>query len=1031
VRDLEFRVLGRVEVLRGDVEVTVGRRGMLNLLAALLLSANTVVSADSLAELAWGQDPPRNPRSALHSKIARLRQVLGDRFIETVGEAYRLRADTTQLDLLRFESLVTKSTAANCDEEAAAALDEALALWRGEPLGNVDSPILTGEAAPRLTERFLVVCERWGEVALRLGQTPEVVRRIAPLVDAHPFRESIVRLLMSALYHDDRQADALKVYDLLRHRLRDELGADPSAAVQELHTAILRGIPVGSGSGQPSRTAPRWSGPGPMPGGLVGRDSDATALTGAVRHHPAITVTGPGGVGKTALALEAAANLARESIADVTVAELGTLPAQQAGDPSAVAGVLLAARAMTAAPTEHAEAVLLEALRESSELVVLDNAEHVVTACARLVDLIVRSCPGVRVIITSRRPLGYAGEKVLELAPLSPASAAQLLRLRMADARDVGDAGSTSADDARVTELCRLIEGLPLAVELAAARLRTMSLSELLDRITIRPDLLANAGRPGLPHQYGLTATLRWSYDLLTPSQQLLLGRLGVVAGPFSLQDAERIGGYDPLAEDDVAVLLSGLADNSLVRVIRNDRNFWYRLLVPIREFAVAHGSPVDLDSARARHLRLLCATADRLDRGDDSQRDRIIARLLDGFSEILHALDWALRPGASQGDVEQGVRLLLTTQPVWERRTGGIPIMIAHAIRVLDSSRENIPPALAADLTGLVGYLHFRMGDLPASQPFLERVRSMPGQENPERRKRQALALTLLAGIALARMEPDTADLVREACEAARQSKDPATIAVRLSIAAQILVASGHPEEAAELIEEAGQAAGGVRSLRLVHLGRRAQVRLRTHRVAQALADTEAILSCQDEISVYDRVQALRNRGTAQALNGQPTAALTTLAEALRLARDAQAGPLLPELAEAQGFAALRLGDLSLAIKHVREGLAWTVPNDDIIDSMGMLHLAVVLAVRTRNPLAPRLAALVRDCRLSGGLPTWPFTEAEYARHEQALGVAERPIPAGPFSRERAILAGELVLAQLHTTGTVLDAARARAYAN
>jgi hypothetical protein len=196
--------------------------------------------------------------------------LLGDDVIETVADAYRLRADADQLDLLRFDRLLSQAASAATDDHAAAALAEAIGLWRGDPLANITSPALTSEIAPQLTERYLVACEQWAEISLRLGHTAEVARRFAPLAGAHPFRETIVRLLMLALYRDGRQADALKVYDNLRNRLSAELGADPGPALQDLHTAILRGAPADNGRGQPAPatvavtrlpiTAPRYSG---------------------------------------------------------------------------------------------------------------------------------------------------------------------------------------------------------------------------------------------------------------------------------------------------------------------------------------------------------------------------------------------------------------------------------------------------------------------------------------------------------------------------------------------------------------------------------------------------------------------------------------------------------------------------------------------------------------------------------------------------------------------------------------------------
>ena len=293
---LEFRVLGRVQALRGGEEVAVGRSGALNLLAGLLVRANSVVSGDALAELAWGQAGPVNPRAALHSKISRLRRLLGESVIETIGEGYRLRAGVCQLDLLWFDSLVSRAAAAADDEQAAAALTEAISLWHGDPLVNTDSLTLASEAAPQLTERYLLACEQWAEVSLRLGRPAEVVQRITPLAHAHPFREPIVRLLMLAFCHDGRQAEALTVYDGLRRRLSEELGADPSPALREVHTAILRGTLVQSGPALVESRQHRWPGPGHVPAGPASQEPDPTVLVQPERRGPAITAAEPAGV---------------------------------------------------------------------------------------------------------------------------------------------------------------------------------------------------------------------------------------------------------------------------------------------------------------------------------------------------------------------------------------------------------------------------------------------------------------------------------------------------------------------------------------------------------------------------------------------------------------------------------------------------------------------------------------------------------------------------------------------------------------
>lgn len=603
--DLEFRILGALEVFRGGYQLSIRRGSALNLLAGMLVSANKPLRADELAELAWGDTLPRHVRAALYSVVSRLRHLLGSEVIESVPGGYRLRTGADQLDVLRFEQLVTIA-AELADEEAAATLTEAIALWRGQPLDGVESPVLA-EAVRVLTERYLAACEDWARISLRLGRYKAVAELSASLVAAHPFRELIVGQLMLALHGDGRQAEALAAYERLRTALHDELGVDPGHEIENLYLGILRGEDAGN-IARPSRRSthrqPAWTGRRPPPGGLVGRVADLARLSEAVAAGRAVTLVGPPGAGKTALALEAASQVAGRFPDGVTVVELGTLPAQLTSDLTAVAGALFEAAGQSGTRTGAAEQALISALPGPRSLIVLDNAEHVSGPCAWLADIIEASCPGTGVIITSRRPLGRGSEKLVDLHPLSPSASAELLQRRMAS---YGVTLRQRADSAAITELCRLTGGLPLAVELAAARLRTMPLRALLRRGAGRPGLLTVEGRPGLAHDRSLASSVQRSYDLLTPNARLLLGRLSVFSGPFSLEAAEEVAGYPPFAEWDVAMLLNRLADDSLIQV-QPDEEQNYRLLVPIRDFAASVADAEDLVTARRRHLSYACA---------------------------------------------------------------------------------------------------------------------------------------------------------------------------------------------------------------------------------------------------------------------------------------------------------------------------------------------------------------------------------------------------------------------------------------
>jgi predicted ATPase/DNA-binding SARP family transcriptional activator len=1009
VSDLELRVLGLLEVSRGGDPVVLGWGAALNLLAGLAVSANNVVATDVLAEFVWGDRQPSHPRAALHTKVSRLRKVLGDEVIETVVGGYRLQADSCQLDLLRFDGLLASAADAATDAEALAALDEAMGLWRGTPLSNVSSARLQSEVVPRLVERHITACERWAEVSLRMGRPGPVAERLAPLVEAHPFRESLVGHLMLARYRAGRPADALAAYDTVRRTLHDQLGVDPSRALQDLHTKILRDT-VDRVEIRPrvAGEQPRWAGRGPSPGGLVGRAADQQMLARSLRSHHAVTVVGTAGVGKTELALQTARQLAGGFADGVAVAELGTMPAQQTDDLLAISGLLLGAVAAPVNPALPSWEALLEWLRPRELLLVLDNAEHIFPACSRLVDMIARSCPRVRVITTSRRPLGFAGERVISLARLEPAAAAELLLRRVAE-RD-SDA-VLAGDPAGVARLCQLLDGLPLALELAAAKLRTMSLPALTERITVRPDLLAVEGRPGLAHQRGLFATLRWSYNLLDEPSRLLLTRLAVFAGTFSLADAEQVCGGSPLAEAEVAGLLSGLVDDSLVHITGHLAHT-YRLLVPIRDFAIRQAQASDLNATRTRHLRYLCATAELVESADDEPAQRIIAQLESGYCEILAALEWAARDEAADSEAEYGVRLLLAAQPVWNRRHGAVLTALAHAVRALDR-RATLPADLAAGLMLFAGHLHFRTGNLDAAKPLLEQVRQLLDDQDPGDQYKRAVALSFLAALACARVEPGAADLIRASADAATKTGDAERAVPLLSVAAEMLAALGHVGEALILIGEAGRGVGRHRALRQRYLTRRAIVYLRADRIPEAMDDLDEVLADQSGITSFDLAASMVTRGYALGRQGRLDAARDTLTEGLRLVHELQAPTLLPDINQALATIETAAGNLPKAVRHVREVLDYTLPRSAVIDAVGALHLAVVLAAKANNPQLAQLAAAVRDCRLASGLPSWPFTDQEYATYEPEWETG-RAVPAGPLRHDAVARACDLALSIL-----------------
>jgi tetratricopeptide (TPR) repeat protein len=576
-----------------------------------------------------------------------------------------------------------------------------------------------------------------------------------------------------------------------------------------------------------------------------------------------------------------------------------------------------------------------------------------------------------------------------------------------------------------------------------------MSLGTLLERISSRPSLLAARDGPGLAHQRGLDATLRWSYDLLTEAGRLLLGRLAVFAGSFTLDSAERVCGYSPLTTGDVAGLLSSLVDDCLVQPARDRDGYSYRLLIPIREFALAQASAGDLTAARGHHLRHLYEMAENCGRrghdrrpgragrpdngeacGDECLTD--ITALAHGFSDLLAfsdlavpsgspvfsdllaAWDWALRDDAGRAEAELGARLLLVARPVWEPCPGAAPYVLDHVLRALGLPGL-LPASLVAHLTLLAGNLHYRLGDPGGARRLIEQAVRLLARSDPgDSTRARVAALSDLALIAYGQAAADAADIVRSSADAARATRDQKMIAVSLAKAAQMLAQLGHLSEAMGLIDEAGAAVGGDRALRRHYLPRRSFVRLRAGQVAGARGDTQQVLAELAGATSYERVATLLAHGWAQALDGDPEAARVTLAEGLTLARQRQVLVSLPGFFLAFAYAQRACGQPDAAVLSVCEALRLSLSHHDLLTGISALHLATALASDTGSPGARQIAAAVRECRLRGRLPVWPLTGHEYAIYEKELGADSAPAPVGRLEPGMFAAAAELALAHL-----------------
>ncbi|MFJ9811576.1 BTAD domain-containing putative transcriptional regulator [Streptomyces sp. NPDC101158] len=538
-----FRVLGPLTVAGAPAP---GGPRVQALLTLLLLDAGRTVTAERLVDGLYGDEPPAGAANALQSQVSRLRRVLPDGVaVEHSPAGYRLTgAGPDDVDALRFERLVREGARARAAGEPVGAeglLREALALWRGPALADVrDAPYAHGQVA-RLDALRTDALEEWAAARLASGGDPvPLVRELAEAATAHPLRERLRALQIRALAGAGRQAEALAVYEEVRGALADELGADPAQELAEAHLAVLRGEPSGAAAVRPAPVAgPRPVRP-PVPlTDFVGREGERERLAVLLTAARLVTLVGPGGAGKTRLALEAATDGA-------VFVDLGAV------GPGEVAGAFARALGVRDAAPDR----LVQALADRPVLLVADNCEHVVTEAAVLVRELLAGCPDLRVLATSREALGVTGESLLPLAALAPRAAEELFVRRGAAARP----GFTG--HARVPEICAALDGLPLALELAAARLRTLTADELADRLGDRFRLLSRGDRTAPERHRTLAAVVEWSWELLTEEERTLAARLSVFRGGATAEAVARVCGLDTADAED---LLVSLTEKSLV----------------------------------------------------------------------------------------------------------------------------------------------------------------------------------------------------------------------------------------------------------------------------------------------------------------------------------------------------------------------------------------------------------------------------------------------------------------------------------
>ncbi len=1007
----------------GGEPVAVPGRKVRALLADLLVNHGHPVGVDRLVEDVWGDAPPGDPTAAVHVRVSQLRRALagaepgGRELVASQAPGYVLR--TTDVDAVRFADLVAAARDADEPRTRARLLAEALGLWRGPALADFADEEFARAAVAGWEEQRLAAVEAHAEARLALGEHRELAGELGEHVARHPFRERLRAAHIRALYRAGRAGEALDSFRDLRRGLADELGLDPSPELTALHQAVLAGDPAEDAPSTGQDAAPRTNLPAPVTE-LIGRDHTVTRVRELLATGRLVTLTGPGGVGKTTVAVAVAWGLAESYRDGVWLVDLTTWDGE--GDP---AELVLSALNVPDAPGS-AVPRLAAAVRARRMVLVLDNCEHVVEQAAELVGALLAAAPEVRVLATSREPLRLRGEARWDLPPLDipdtddPDRLAHSPAVRLFLAR--AGLAATPAVTAEVAEVCRRLDGIPLALELAAARVPALGVTELAARLRVPRDrfgLLGTGPRDAPARQRTLAAVIDWSWQLLTDAEQAVLRRLAVHSGGCTLAAAEA------LCDGDVLDLLAGLVDRSLV--VRTDGPR-FRLLESVSAYCL--GRTDDEAALRRRHAEHYLAFAEEADpllRGP-GQREWL-ARLDAEAANLRTALDTFRREGAAA----QAVRLAVAMTWYWYLRgrltearralaaalavPGETPAAVRAAaeawsaglaIRQGEAGPERVPAALlaydgVADPVGRAraewflasAVIHF--GDVAVTADLL--ARALAACEAGGDRWGEAAVLSTRAMLAHMRNDPAAlehdarrgaelfgalgddwgvlqatdwliglADMTGDHAEAVRLGREGLRIAEELGLWADV---AGRLGWLAWLSVQAGDYPAA------------------REQAGRALRLSEEQGQRSNEVFVTISLAFATRRG------GEPEAAAEHLRWLLASARDQQTEegypPYLSMVLVEQGFLLARQGDPAAALVCHREGF-------DVFRDQGSAHgmawaltgMAAALLADGRPGLAARLLGAAETARERAEQPLCPSDRAELAAITAAVRDAE-----------------------------------------
>jgi len=689
-----------MEAERDGILVGIGAPKERALLLYLLLNAGAVVSTDRIVDALWGDAAPASAAKLVQHYISQLRNKLGRTAIATVPPGYQLHVAVGSLDSDRFEQLLQEGREARLSGNprlAVAILGRALALWRGAALADVSHADFATADAGRLDDLRLSCAEERLVALLELGEHEDVLSESSRLAVEHPHRERIRALNMIALYRAGRQVEALEVFRAVRKDLLEELGLEPGEDLRAVERAILRQDPALAPSASSHEVAPILPEPITV---LIGRERELHALRTLVLRADVrlVTLVGAGGSGKTRLALALASESQSLFANGAAIAELSALR-----EPALVLPTIAEAVAVTEQSGESLAETLAAWLAGRELLLVVDNFEQVTEAGPELVRL-VEAAPRLTVVATSRRVLHLSGEHVFPVEPLQEVDAVDLFAAR---SLALDSKSTVSAADPDVRELCRRLDGLPLAIELAAARTRSLTPSQVLARLGERLTLLTGGPHDLPARQQTLRDTLDWSVALLSTPERTLLARLSVFPSDMSLEAAIAVAGGD-------LDTFARLVDDSMLQRHPTNESVRFRMLETVRDYALELLGP-ERGRVSDAHARYFLELADAAELRGPEQ-----GRWLDVLEQERDNLRFALDHAHSKGDAELELRLVVALWRFWWVR-GHLAEGRSRLEAALERADE-VPLALRADAYRGASGIAWSQGDAVRARELAER---------------------------------------------------------------------------------------------------------------------------------------------------------------------------------------------------------------------------------------------------------------------------------------------------------------------